>query len=437
MASSASGGVASSGSARYAALPTTLPPPPTTTAAYAHASPRWLRAPGVGGAASWSLGARAAAAFAVVYVVFALASSAPGRRRAEPDDADPDYATPNARGGDGADAAAPRSALWDGAEPGKEPPRAKSTTTTTPSQWCSRPLRFLSARGANVTLLSSYPGSGNTWVRHLVELGTRAYTGSAYNDTSLAREFRGEGRWDASVVAVKTHYPCGGCWKVPPAYEEYVAEPMTGRRSYAASTASVLILRNPFDAILSEFNRVRSGFNHTGTVDSAALQTTEFVETVRRRALSWRRHTTFYLTRRVGPRSYRDENGNAVYVVFYESLREKAEAELEQLFEFLKTRRPRALAAMDARVAARCAVGDAVGQFKRPKPAQREDPFDRTFERFDIKRLTFQGQTNPSRPDETLRAMVCRVLRGLWREDAWGECDRASEPLPDPVQRRA
>ena len=38
-----------------------------------------------------------------------------------------------------------------------------------------------------LTSLSSYPGSGNTWVRYLIEEYTGYYTGSLYNDNSLYR----------------------------------------------------------------------------------------------------------------------------------------------------------------------------------------------------------------------------------------------------------
>jgi len=33
--------------------------------------------------------------------------------------------------------------------------------------------------------LSSFPGAGNTWVRHLIELATGYYTGSYYFDGTL------------------------------------------------------------------------------------------------------------------------------------------------------------------------------------------------------------------------------------------------------------
>jgi len=35
------------------------------------------------------------------------------------------------------------------------------------------------------TYLSSFPGSGNTWVRHMIEQTSGIYTGSVYNDGAL------------------------------------------------------------------------------------------------------------------------------------------------------------------------------------------------------------------------------------------------------------
>lgn len=33
--------------------------------------------------------------------------------------------------------------------------------------------------------LASYPGSGNTWIRQLIEAASGIYTGSVYKDTNL------------------------------------------------------------------------------------------------------------------------------------------------------------------------------------------------------------------------------------------------------------
>lgn len=45
--------------------------------------------------------------------------------------------------------------------------------------------RFLPSRAKQLVALASFPGAGNTWARHLIELATGFYTGSYYFDGSL------------------------------------------------------------------------------------------------------------------------------------------------------------------------------------------------------------------------------------------------------------
>jgi hypothetical protein len=51
--------------------------------------------------------------------------------------------------------------------------------------------RFLPAKSKQLIALASFPGAGNTWARHLIELATGFYTGSYYFDGSLYN--KGEG----------------------------------------------------------------------------------------------------------------------------------------------------------------------------------------------------------------------------------------------------
>lgn len=44
---------------------------------------------------------------------------------------------------------------------------------------------FLPQRSSSLVALSSFPGAGNTWVRHLIELVSGYYTGSFYFDGTL------------------------------------------------------------------------------------------------------------------------------------------------------------------------------------------------------------------------------------------------------------
>ena len=46
-------------------------------------------------------------------------------------------------------------------------------------------VRFGQTDSFRLTSLTSYPGSGNTWARYLIEEYTGYYTGSVYNDIVL------------------------------------------------------------------------------------------------------------------------------------------------------------------------------------------------------------------------------------------------------------
>jgi hypothetical protein len=59
--------------------------------------------------------------------------------------------------------------------------------------------------GARPPLLWTFPGSGNTWVRLLLDFATGIYTGSIYSDVSLLPLLPGEGACDARALAVKAH----------------------------------------------------------------------------------------------------------------------------------------------------------------------------------------------------------------------------------------
>ena len=52
--------------------------------------------------------------------------------------------------------------------------------------WCNGPLRYLNPPGP-ITALASHPGSGNTWVRYLIQHVTGYSTGAIYNDNALKK----------------------------------------------------------------------------------------------------------------------------------------------------------------------------------------------------------------------------------------------------------
>lgn len=105
------------------------------------------------------------------------------------------------------------------------------------------PSRFLpSGYRQERVLLMSYPRSGNSYLRQLLEQTTGIVTGSdSRSNRPLAASlircgFKGEGVIDSSVWVVKSHYP-----------ERLGYVKCRGQRV-------ILLVRNPFDAIESYFH---------------------------------------------------------------------------------------------------------------------------------------------------------------------------------------
>ena len=128
--------------------------------------------------------------------------------------------------------------------------------------------RFLVTNSLQTRALVSYPGSGNTWTRYLVEAATGIFTGSIFIDPGIVNAGHyGEARnySDGSTLLQKTHhnavYRFGLEWR-----KQHVRQ-FGGR--------GVLVIRNPYNAIISYFNYQETG-GHTKTVSVETLQTQKF-----------------------------------------------------------------------------------------------------------------------------------------------------------------
>lgn len=94
-----------------------------------------------------------------------------------------------------------------------------------------------------IPALASFPGSGNTWLRYLLQQATGILTGSVYKDYGLLKSgFPAESIANSSVLLVKTHE-----W---------------GSHVWAKFGKAILLVRDPAKAILAEFNRQSGG--HVG-----------------------------------------------------------------------------------------------------------------------------------------------------------------------------
>ena len=96
--------------------------------------------------------------------------------------------------------------------------------------------------------LVSLPGSGNTWVRGLLEKATGVCTGSMWCDRTLrSSHFCGEGMRGKSLLLVKNHDP-----SLHWSGENGGGEQQNQKVPY---DAVIFLHRNPFDAIVAEWNR--------------------------------------------------------------------------------------------------------------------------------------------------------------------------------------
>eukprot|EP00049_Salpingoeca_infusionum_P019235 m.360986 g.360986 ORF g.360986 m.360986 type:complete len:379 (+) comp19264_c0_seq1:334-1470(+) len=162
-----------------------------------------------------------------------------------------------------------------------------------PAQTCTFPKRhFLPSPDASCSappLLWSFPGSGNTFVRLLIEAATSIYTGSVYTDESLANLLPGEADCEDRVIAIKLHpniAPFGGPFSYPQTFlKARVDCPNNGRLPKPQFDSAVIVMRHPLNAIWAEYQRFASDGNHTHIISKQALSVKEF----NKKALGWAR----------------------------------------------------------------------------------------------------------------------------------------------------
>lgn len=164
--------------------------------------------------------------------------------------------------------------------------------------------------------LASYPRSGNTLVRHLLERITGIYTGSDTRPLRfLAEDLRDRGLLGESVVGkrvwvVKTHYPERQGWKYFPIHR------------------CILLVRNPFNSIDSFFNQTLTGTHHRSIEPQEYERFSEAWEDhVQYEAGIWRDFHKYWL--------HKMGEGMPVLIVRFESLVADKAGEIDRILEFL------------------------------------------------------------------------------------------------------
>ncbi|XP_078294045.1 sialate:O-sulfotransferase 1 isoform X3 [Panthera onca] len=165
--------------------------------------------------------------------------------------------------------------------------------------------RFLPTKSKVFVALSSFPGAGNTWVRHLIEHATGFYTGSYYFDGTLYNKgFKGEkDHWRSRrTICVKTHE--------------------SGRREIEMFDSAILLIRNPYRSLVAEFNRKCAG--HLGYAADRNWKSKEWPDFVNSYAAWWSSHVLDWL-----------RYGKRLLVVHYEDLRRSLVPTLRDMVAFL------------------------------------------------------------------------------------------------------
>jgi len=159
---------------------------------------------------------------------------------------------------------------------------------------------------AKPTVLASFPGSGNTWARLLLEFSSGIYTGSVYDDIDLMRLMPAEGLDSGAVIAVKAH--------LNP--EKYM-EQTTARRA-------LLLVRHPFDAIWAEYQR-RVSSGHSSVLQNVDL--VSFSGFANCMACKWMRYSMLH--------AKLASQHTELLVVRYEDLVSDTEEQIIKMLKFL------------------------------------------------------------------------------------------------------
>jgi hypothetical protein len=143
----------------------------------------------------------------------------------------------------------------------------RAATLKTCGAYQTRTFRPESSKPA---VLASFPGSGNTWTRLLLEHASGFYTGSVYDDVDLMRLLPAEGVDSGAVLVVKAH--------LNPA--KYMPQTTAER--------IILLVRHPFDAIWSEYNRRIAG-GHANIAGERDVTSPRFAMFARCMGCKWMR----------------------------------------------------------------------------------------------------------------------------------------------------
>lgn len=217
------------------------------------------------------------------------------------------------------------------------------------------------------TGLISFPGSGNSWIRHLIQQATGLWTGSVFHDRRL---FEGGLRAelddcnDKGSVVIKGHYPDQGA------------------QVNCTFDRAIIVMRDPYRAVLSEFNW-RKTRKHTGVAEPRLYQSSAWKQHVIRRTATWHSTTRIWIEKfytKTSDRSNDEENpflrdptsSRTLLMVSYELMRKNPTKEMERIVKFLQLKTFRR----------NCLQANQEGNFRRT--SSKSESIDCLFRKFDL-----------------------------------------------------
>ncbi|XP_069167741.1 WSCD family member AGAP003962 isoform X2 [Procambarus clarkii] len=171
--------------------------------------------------------------------------------------------------------------------------------------------------------LVSFPGSGNTWTRYLLEAASGVFTGSVYQDATLVRGgYLGdlEAPDSGTTLVQKTH---GAALYHHPNYDM-----MTRNHLVDPSFPAVLLLRHPAKALISYWKLLRTRNKttlHVSQVSKEMFKSRNFHRYVEAMITRWEKLAVDRLLWSSGP----------LHVLHYELLLNNTQLHLRRLLHFL------------------------------------------------------------------------------------------------------
>ena len=220
------------------------------------------------------------------------------------------------------------------------PPKPERFTSPIPTAHygnltCPRTPELLPYWGPKVAL-ASFPGSGNSWVRYLMEQSTGYYTGSVYIDHNLRSYGFLEYIFNSSLIAIKTHETYG-------TINKYFTKSIDYKKC-------ILIVRNPKHTLVAEVNRFFTS-DHTKSLTTYRWKSEEVQHKLLELVYGWKRFMLSWLN-----------FSKALLVVQFEKLLDNYKLELERIVKFLGLQfDPKGL---------ECLEHNNTGYFKRSKKSE-------------------------------------------------------------------